>query len=346
MTFVSTYASPFGNLALFATDIGLCGVGFLDDLLNLPDPVTKECILNPQAFPEDDVVRDDDPFTEIKSELDSYFKREIEAFSIPIDFSAKGTAWQQQVWQALCEVPYGQVMTYGELAAHIGNPRAARAVGLANNRNPIAIVVPCHRIIGANGALVGYAGGLSFKRALLDLEGADVPSDSPATTRDALLQAAAREFAWHGYEAANVQAIANNAGVNKRMIYHHFGSKSSLYEEAWTQLEVLDVEPEIVFRLKLNRLLQEDAEIPEEIRQDLRKYERRVASAQASGDISSSYDPVLLAKFQYLADAVESPTKREQPQAKDVAESTRLVGQPKVRTRTRIDPVIKRIENP
>ena len=82
----------------------------------------------------------------------------------------QGTEFQTQVWKALMEIPYGQTCTYGELAARIGNPKASRAVGMANNRNPVSIIVPCHRVIGASGKLVGYGGGLNVKERLLGLE--------------------------------------------------------------------------------------------------------------------------------------------------------------------------------
>jgi methylated-DNA-[protein]-cysteine S-methyltransferase len=89
-----------------------------------------------------------------------------------------GTPFQQAVWAELCRIPYGRARSYGELAARLGRPGAARAVGGANNKNPLAIVVPCHRVIGADGKLVGYAGGLEFKRGLLELEG--VPFAEPS----------------------------------------------------------------------------------------------------------------------------------------------------------------------
>ena len=90
-------------------------------------------------------------------------------FDLPL--APHGTAFQQRVWAALRAIPYGETCTYGELAAAIGSPNASRAVGMANHRNPISIVIPCHRVIGANGTLTGYAGGLEIKRTLLALEG-------------------------------------------------------------------------------------------------------------------------------------------------------------------------------
>jgi methylated-DNA-[protein]-cysteine S-methyltransferase len=101
-------------------------------------------------------------------QFESYFSGHLKEFTLPIEPS--GTAFMKQVWAALCEIPYGMTATYGEIAAKIGKPKASRAVGLANNRNPIPIIIPCHRVIGANGSLTGYAGGLEMKKRLLELE--------------------------------------------------------------------------------------------------------------------------------------------------------------------------------
>jgi len=101
-------------------------------------------------------------------QLDEYFKGIRTVFTIPL--MPQGTEFQRRVWNALTEIEYGKTCTYGEIAAAIGNPKAARAVGLANNKNPISIIIPCHRVIGANGRLVGYAGGLQTKSFLLELE--------------------------------------------------------------------------------------------------------------------------------------------------------------------------------
>ena len=103
-----------------------------------------------------------------KSELEEYFAGERKDFAVPV--KPEGTAFQQKVWSALREIPYGETATYGEIAKRIGNEKACRAVGMANNRNPIAIIVPCHRVIGAGGSLTGYAGGIDKKEFLLKLE--------------------------------------------------------------------------------------------------------------------------------------------------------------------------------
>ncbi len=111
---------------------------------------------------------DDRAFPDAVEQLDAYFGGTLTAFDLELRLD--GTDFQRQVWAALLEIPYGETWSYGELAAHIGKPNASRAVGLANGKNPIGIVVPCHRVIGASGSLTGYGGGLERKRALLDLE--------------------------------------------------------------------------------------------------------------------------------------------------------------------------------
>ena len=102
-------------------------------------------------------------------ELDAYFRGDLRQFSVPVDL--RGTPFQLRVWGALCRIPYGETRTYGELARSIGRPEAARAVGHAIGSNPVSIAVPCHRVVGANGSLTGYGGGLHRKDALLRLEG-------------------------------------------------------------------------------------------------------------------------------------------------------------------------------
>ena len=110
-------------------------------------------------------------FADTARQLREYFRGERQAFDLRLRFD-RGSEFEQRVWQALLEIPYGATTTYGEVAASLGEPGAARAVGAANGRNPIAIIVPCHRVIGAGGRLTGYGGGLPRKRALLALEGA------------------------------------------------------------------------------------------------------------------------------------------------------------------------------
>jgi methylated-DNA-[protein]-cysteine S-methyltransferase len=109
------------------------------------------------------------PFDQVRAELDEYFAGRRREFTLPLN--PQGTEFQRRVWEQLCAIPFGETISYGELARRIGNRNASRAVGLANSRNPISIVVPCHRVIGADNSLTGYAGGLDRKRALLDHEG-------------------------------------------------------------------------------------------------------------------------------------------------------------------------------
>jgi methylated-DNA-[protein]-cysteine S-methyltransferase len=116
-------------------------------------------------------IRDESvaPLPEARRQLDAYFAGELKEFALPL--RSDGSPFQERVWLALRNIPYATTISYGELATRIGQPSAARAVGLANGQNPISIVVPCHRVIGANGSLTGYGGGLERKKVLLDLEG-------------------------------------------------------------------------------------------------------------------------------------------------------------------------------
>jgi methylated-DNA-[protein]-cysteine S-methyltransferase len=120
--------------------------------------------------------RDDAAFPDVRRQLGEYFAGERTTFELELHLD--GTAFQRTVWHALTEIPYGETISYGELARRIGRPDRARAVGTANGQNPIAVIVPCHRVIGANGKLVGYGGGLENKRRLLDLEAGLLVLDS------------------------------------------------------------------------------------------------------------------------------------------------------------------------
>ncbi len=108
------------------------------------------------------------PFADVKRQLEEYFAGNRTTFDIPL--AAEGAPFEREVWHALEEIPYGETVSYGEIARRVGQPTAARAVGTANGRNPIAVIVPCHRVIGADGSLTGYGGGLERKRLLLELE--------------------------------------------------------------------------------------------------------------------------------------------------------------------------------
>ena len=114
-------------------------------------------------------IKQETPLTkEAFRQLSEYLLGERKSFDLPLN--PRGTVFQQQVWKALCDIPYGETRSYKQIAEAIGNPKAVRAVGMANNRNPLLIVVPCHRVIGANGKLVGYAAGIEKKEFLLKLE--------------------------------------------------------------------------------------------------------------------------------------------------------------------------------
>ena len=116
----------------------------------------------------DDWERDDAAFDDVRTQLNEYFAGTRQQFDLPLN--AQGNAFQRAVWQTLSEIPYGETTSYGKVAASIGHPDGARAVGVANGQNPIPIIVPCHRVIGADGSLTGYGGGLPAKRWLLDHE--------------------------------------------------------------------------------------------------------------------------------------------------------------------------------
>ena len=148
----STLTTPIGELMLTADDDGaLTGVNLPN---RHPDPAGWE--------------RDDGLLADARRQLTEYFAGERSTFDLPL--RPAGAPFQLRVWEALLRIPYGETASYGEIARELGHPTASRAVGAANGRNPIAIVVPCHRVIGSNGSLTGYAGGLECKRALLDLE--------------------------------------------------------------------------------------------------------------------------------------------------------------------------------
>ncbi|WP_069812412.1 methylated-DNA--[protein]-cysteine S-methyltransferase [Streptomyces sp. TP-A0874] len=159
--------SPLGPLTLVASEGVLCGL-YMTGQRHRPAE---------ESFG----AADGGAFTETVRQLDAYFDGELTSFDLPLRLS--GTPFQQRVWSALREIPYGETVSYGELAARLGRPTAARAVGLANGRNPIGIIVPCHRVVGSGGALTGYGGGLDRKRRLLALESSGVLSPVGAPRR-------------------------------------------------------------------------------------------------------------------------------------------------------------------
>jgi methylated-DNA-[protein]-cysteine S-methyltransferase len=153
-----TIASPLGDIVLAASAQGLAGLWFVRDQKHMPDgfgtwPEATSPVLERAA-----------------QQMAEYFAGQRTAFDLPLDVSA-GTAFQQSVWQGLLHIQSGHTTSYGALAQRIGNPAAVRAVGAAVGRNPLGIIVPCHRVLGADGSLTGYAGGLDRKTALLQLEG-------------------------------------------------------------------------------------------------------------------------------------------------------------------------------
>ena len=121
-------------------------------------------------------IQSDTPFTAVRSQLREYFAGDRQQFDVPIKLV--GTSFQQQVWQQLVQIPFGKTITYAELARRVGKPTASRAVGNANGRNPISILVPCHRVIGTRGKLAGYAGGVEKKEWLLDWERTATPAEA------------------------------------------------------------------------------------------------------------------------------------------------------------------------
>jgi methylated-DNA-[protein]-cysteine S-methyltransferase len=153
-TTTTTMESPVGVLTLTAVDGRLTGL-HMDGQRHAPDTSS-------------DWERDDDGLAPVVEQLEAYFGGSREDFDVVLDLA--GTEFQRRVWAGLLDIPYGETISYGELARRVGRPGASRAVGLANGRNPVAIIVPCHRVIGANGTLTGYGGGLDRKVWLLDHE--------------------------------------------------------------------------------------------------------------------------------------------------------------------------------
>ena len=171
-TYWHEIGTPIGPLLLAGNERGLACVGFQ---------------AGPRAMaPRSHWVRNAAPFAEAAAQLAAYFAGSLREFRLAL--RPAGTPFQLSVWQALRLIPYGETLSYGELARGLGHPQGARAVGLANGANPLPIIVPCHRVIGADGSLTGFGGGLPIKRALLALEGAACVSDLFTPGRAALYQ--------------------------------------------------------------------------------------------------------------------------------------------------------------
>ena len=154
----TTFESPVGELLLVGAREALCGLHMQDGRRPIAVGAAWEA--------------DEAPFAAAREQLEEYFAGERREFDLPL--APLGSEFQRRVWDGLLEIPYGETISYGELAREIGRPAAARAVGMANGQNPISIVIPCHRVIGADGALTGYAGGVERKRLLLEHESATV----------------------------------------------------------------------------------------------------------------------------------------------------------------------------
>lgn len=150
----TTVDSPIGQLLLLSDGVALRGLYMQDG--------RKPTTINPRWVPSTA------PFVDVTAQLEEYFAAARTTFDIPLALA--GASFERKVWHALVGIPYGETVSYGEIARRVGQPSAARAVGLANGRNPIAVIVPCHRVIGADGTLTGYGGGLERKRLLLELE--------------------------------------------------------------------------------------------------------------------------------------------------------------------------------
>ncbi|MGK5556669.1 methylated-DNA--[protein]-cysteine S-methyltransferase [Actinomadura kijaniata] len=149
--------SPCGPLTLVARD-GRLSALYMEQQRHRPADETFGGYADPETG----------PFPAVAEQLAAYFAGELTEFDLPLD--PRGTAFQRRVWDVLRTIPYGETVTYGQIAEELGNPNASRAVGLANGRNPIGVIIPCHRVIGSTGGLTGYGGGLERKRFLLDLE--------------------------------------------------------------------------------------------------------------------------------------------------------------------------------
>lgn len=149
------------NFYAYDTSIGKIGIGEEDGYIT-------NIYLTPETFPRNVKVFESDVIKEAGNQLKSYFSGDLVEFKLPI--KPKGTDFMQKVWNALCTIPYADTASYKDIALKINSPKGYRAVGNANNKNPIPIIIPCHRVVGSNGNLVGYAGGLKMKEKLLKIE--------------------------------------------------------------------------------------------------------------------------------------------------------------------------------
>jgi methylated-DNA-[protein]-cysteine S-methyltransferase len=155
LLFKTYYESPCGLIEVCASDVGISSILFVNNKVgeSIGSNIVSDCV----------------------TQLDEYFKKQRKIFSIPLDF--QGTDFQKRVWTELLKIPFGKTISYLQLAIRLGDKKSIRAVGGANGKNPISIIVPCHRVIGTNGDLVGYSGGLDKKKWLLAHEGASVQQE-------------------------------------------------------------------------------------------------------------------------------------------------------------------------
>lgn len=162
--FYTWYEAPCDRLLLAGTEDSLHYVSFASGV-------------NPRQ-PDADWVHSTTAFDAVIAQLDAYFRSELTVFDLPL--TLEGTAFQQSVWRALLQIPFGETRTYGDIANMIDNPKSVRAVGVANGANPIPVIIPCHRVIGADGSLTGFGGGMENKRWLLRHEGLLQPTEQPS----------------------------------------------------------------------------------------------------------------------------------------------------------------------
>ncbi len=161
--FIDWYESPVGPLIALATDSAICGLSFSD-----AEDLQQRLQALRRRYEQTVLPGSNGLLGDLRSQLQEYFRGQRRAFTLPL--SSPGSTFQERVWAALCEIPYGDTWSYLELAIRVGDAQATRAVGYANGANPIAIVIPCHRVINSGGGEGGYGGGLWRKRILLDLE--------------------------------------------------------------------------------------------------------------------------------------------------------------------------------
>jgi methylated-DNA-[protein]-cysteine S-methyltransferase len=159
-----TMQSPVGVLKLVASDRGLAGILWENDR---PNRVRLNAIIEDRNYPV---------LLEAQGQLRDYFAGKLNTFSLTLDFG--GTEFQKKVWNALLTIPFGETRSYGQIAEQIGSPKAVRAVGAANGKNPISIIVPCHRVVGSTGKLTGFAGGIEAKARLLGIESKSIQKNA------------------------------------------------------------------------------------------------------------------------------------------------------------------------